>query len=55
MGIRRDTVLANGFDVGSAVPASASSAPTATQLHFAMAISVSFDADVFKVATLSLP
>jgi hypothetical protein len=54
-GIRRDTVLADGYFVGSAVPTGTAAAPTATQLHFAMALSLSLDADLFKVATLTLP
>jgi hypothetical protein len=55
LGARRDTVLADGFHVGDALPAGTTSVPTATRVHYACGASVTFDADVLKVAGVSAP
>jgi hypothetical protein len=52
-GIRRDTVLANGFQVGSHV--SGTSVPTTTTFDFAPGIALGFTSDVFKIAGISSP
>jgi hypothetical protein len=54
IGVRRDTVLADGFRVGTPVPATAT-VPTTTKLHYAPAFALTVDGDIFKIAGATLP
>jgi hypothetical protein len=55
VGVRRDTVLAAGFDVGSVVPTGTTAVPTVSRYDFAPAVSLTLDADVLRVAGITVP
>jgi hypothetical protein len=54
VGVRRDTVPADGYPVGTYVPASFS-LPTQNEYYFAAGVAVSVTSDIFKIAGWSVP
>jgi hypothetical protein len=53
-GVRRNTVLADGFSPGSLLPTGAA-VPTKTEFVFAPAVALSLSSDIFKVAGMTVP